>query len=297
MSRRLTLQCAAKLNLSLDVTGKREDGYHTLESIFQSVNVYDTIELTAEEGDGISLSCETQGVPCDERNLAWKAAQAILDESGKQAKISIFLKKAIPSGAGMGGGSSDAAGVLWGLNRMLECGFSDEKLREIGVKLGADVPFILLGGMALVEGIGEILRPMTPLHDQVKLVIVKGTDSVSTPEAYKAIDALEGPVHPDTAGAVWAVETQDTGLLAEKCANLFEAVTNCRDVNRAKRRLMDMGAMCAVMTGSGAAVFGIFPDVLPESELECVARTLRQEFAFAQAAHPTAESFRILEEI
>lgn len=296
MRKYIKLQCAAKINLSLDVTGKREDGYHTLDSIFQSVTVYDTIEITAEDGEGISLVCDTPGVPCDERNLAWRAAKAILDVSGRQAKIELTLHKQIPSGAGMGGGSADAAGVLFGLNRLLACGFSNAKLREIGVTLGADVPFILMGGTALARGIGEELKPLTALSERVNLVIVKGDESVSTPAAYKAIDALTEPPHPDTAGVLWAVETMDTGLLAAKCANLFELAIDCADVTRAKQRLMESGALCAVMTGSGAAVFGIFPDAMPQETLEQTAQTLRSEFSFVQAAHPARESFVIVQE-
>lgn len=293
----LKLRCAAKINLSLDVTGKLPNGYHTLDSIFQSVTVYDIITLTVSEGEGISLSCETPGIPCDERNLAWKAAQAYLDATGQQLHIAVQLEKGIPSGAGMGGGSADAAGVLWGLNELLHGGFTNEALREIGVKLGADVPFMLLGGTALARGIGEELKPLSPLPEHFPFVIVKGEESISTPAAYKAIDALgEDTPHPDTAGVLWAVETQDAELLAEKCANLFEYAIPCADVQRAEQRLRDSGALAAVMTGSGAAVFGIFPVGTKKEALEDMADTLRSEFAFSQAAYPTAEPFAILEQ-
>lgn len=291
MRRQAEIRCAAKLNLSLDVTGRREDGYHTLDSIFQSVDVYDILTLTVTDGDGIALHCDTPGVPCDESNLAWKAAAQFLAAAGQAYHVDIVLEKHIPSGAGMGGGSSDAAGVLYGLNELLGCGFSNEKLREIGAKLGADVPFILLGGTALARGIGEKLKPLSPLPETVNFVIVKGEESISTPAAYKAIDALTEPVHPDTAGVLWAVETKDTERLAEKCANLFEAAIDCKDVTRARERLRGCGARCAVMTGSGAAVFGIFPDDTPQETLSQIADTLRGAFPFAQAAHPVETSF------
>ena len=291
MRRQAEIRCAAKLNLSLDVTGRREDGYHTLDSIFQSVDVYDILTLTVTDGDGIALHCDTPGVPCDESNLAWKAAVQFLAAAGQAYHVDIVLEKHIPSGAGMGGGSSDAAGVLYGLNELLGCGFSNEKLREIGAKLGADVPFILLGGTALARGIGEKLKPLSPLPETVNFVIVKGEESISTPAAYKAIDALTEPVHPDTAGVLWAVETKDTERLAEKCANLFEAAIDCKDVTRARERLRGCGARCAVMTGSGAAVFGIFPDDTPQETLSQIADTLRGAFPFAQAAHPVETSF------
>ena len=291
--KQMRFRAAAKINLSLDVTGKRPDGYHTLESIFQSVTVYDTIDLTAEDGEGIRLSCDVPGVPCDEHNLAWKAAEAFLAETGTQAKISITLHKEIPSGAGMGGGSADAAGVLWGLNELLGAGLTNEQLRAIGVKLGADVPFILLGGTALAKGIGEELTPLRPVED-LRLIIVKGEEGVSTPAAYKAIDALENPPHPDTASMCRAVETGDTALLKKSCGNLFEAAIDCADVTRAKQRLLDCGADCAVMTGSGAAVFGIFPEDMPEDAFAAAVRTLGAEFVFARACTTTDQPFLIM---
>lgn len=295
MRRHMQLRAAAKINLSLDVTGRRPDGYHTLESIFQTVSVYDTIDLIAEDGEGVALTCDKPDVPCDERNLAWRAAQALLDAAGKKMRITIALHKEIPSGAGMGGGSADAAGVLLGLNRLLGCGFSNAQLREIGVKLGADVPFLVLGGTALAKGIGEELKPLKPVMP-LRLVIVKGEESVSTPAAYKAIDALTDPPHPDTAGLVWALETDDAQMLRHCCGNLFEAAVDCADVTRAKQRLLDCGADCAVMTGSGAAVFGIFPDAMPEAQLAAAVETLAAEFPFVRACTPTDQSFLVTEE-
>lgn len=270
--------CAAKINLSLDVTGKRPDGYHTLESIFQTVGVYDEIMLGRQDTPGIAMKCNKKSIPCDETNLAWKAAQAILDASGKKDGIFIDLKKYIPSGAGLGGGSADAAGVLYGLNKMLDCGFSNEQLCEIGLTLGADVPFLLTGGTAFVEGIGEKMTPLTPLPE-LNLVIVKGRKGISTPAAYKAIDELASPVHPDTIGMLAAIEMQDIAQLCNCCGNLFEQATDCDDVFRAKQRLMECGALCAVMTGSGAAVFGIFPDYLSAAACR---EQLRQEFFFVR---------------
>ncbi|MCR5718044.1 MAG: 4-(cytidine 5'-diphospho)-2-C-methyl-D-erythritol kinase [Oscillospiraceae bacterium] len=290
--KRLQLKAAAKINLSLDVTGKRPDGYHTLESIFQSVTVYDTIDLTVEDGEGISLTCDVPDVPCDERNLAWKAAQALLDTCGTSAKITIALHKMIPSGAGMGGGSADAAGVLWGLNRLLKCGYPNEQLREIGVKLGADVPFLLLGGTALAKGIGEELTVLKPIPS-LRLIIVKGEEGVSTPSAYRAIDALTDPPHPDTAGMLKAIETGDAARLKQCCGNLFETAIDCADVIRARKRLLDCGAECAVMTGSGAAVFGIFPEQMTETEYAAALRTLQSEFVFAQSCVPADQPFVI----
>ncbi|MBE6848597.1 MAG: 4-(cytidine 5'-diphospho)-2-C-methyl-D-erythritol kinase [Ruminococcus sp.] len=290
MNRKIRLRCHAKINLSLDVTGRREDGYHTLESIFQSVTVYDILTVSVQSGNGIVLRCNVAGLPCDERNLAYRAAQAMLEESGIACKIVIDLQKHIPSGAGMGGGSADAAGVLFALNKLMNCGYSNEKLREIGIKLGADVPFLLMGGTALAEGIGEVLTALPPLPE-LPLVILKGRQGISTPKAYAAIDALEAPFHPDTVQMRKAVETQDVALLAQHCGNTFEGAVALADVERAKAALLEDGALCAVMTGSGSAVFGIFPDKV---SAQACAEKRRTDFVFAQFCTTTAKPQLVL---
>ncbi len=284
--KRCRIRCAAKLNLSLDVTGRRDNGYHTLESIFQSVSVYDIIDLSVDTGDSIRLTCDVPGIPVDGQNLAYRAAAALLAAAGKQAAVSIRLHKEIPSGAGMGGGSADAAGVLWGLNRLLGCGLTDAQLHDIGTKLGADVPFLLLGGTAYAEGIGELLTPLPPLP-ALPVVIVKGTESISTPAAYRAIDTLTAPAHPDTGAMLQAVRTGDITLLCRSCGNLFEQAVDCAEVSRARQRLREQGAQCAVMTGSGAAVFGIFADTAAAA---ACAAALQGEFSFVRAAALTETS-------
>ena len=289
MNKKISLLCAAKINLSLDITGKRPDNYHTLDSIFQTVSVYDKLEIILSDGAGITLECNINSIPCDEKNLAYRAAQAFSEKSGLQAKMHIRLEKHIPSGAGMGGGSADAAGVLYALNLLTGEKYSNQELREIGVTLGADVPFLLLGGTARAQGIGEILTPLKALPE-IPLVILKGTESISTPAAYKAIDSLTHAVHPDTQAMLNAVQNQDLHLLYQNCSNLFEAVTECQDVVRAKNALLKYHAECAVMTGSGAAVFGIFKN--SETALHC-AETLKEDFAFVQACHTVGQAFQI----
>ncbi len=287
----MQLRCAAKINLSLDVTGKRPDGYHTLESIFQTVSVYDVLSVAVEEGSGISLTCDTPGVPCDAGNLAFRAARTFLETTGIRCGIRIGIEKHIPSGAGMGGGSADAAGVLYALNKLLGCGYSNAQLREIGAPLGADVPFLLLGGTAFARGIGEILTPLAPLPE-IPLAIVKGMESISTPAAYAAIDRLTHPAHPDTAGMLEAVKNQDIAKLAKACGNLFEEVAaDCRDVQRAREALLGQGALCAVMTGSGSAVFGIFAS--SHAAQRCIA-DIGGDFAFGQACTAVAQPFTVL---
>ena len=291
MKKTILINCNAKLNLSLDVTGKRPDGYHTLESIFQSVSVYDSIKISAQEGDSLTFSCNLDNIPTDEKNLAVKGALAFLQYSGKKAEISIDLQKRIPSGAGMGGGSADAAGVIHALNLLLETNYPNETLRQIGLQVGADVPFILMGGTAYVKGIGEVIQPLKALPE-IPVVIVKGTESISTPMAYRAIDALESPQHPDTKAILKAIETQDIQSLCENCGNLFEQAISSDDVTRAKKRLKECGASCAVMTGSGSAVFGLFPDASQQTVQE-IAEKLSKEFAFSQFAKLKSESFSV----
>ncbi|MDE7122044.1 MAG: 4-(cytidine 5'-diphospho)-2-C-methyl-D-erythritol kinase [Oscillospiraceae bacterium] len=312
----MQIKCHAKINLSLDVTGiirHQNRNYHTLDSIFQLVSVYDIVSLsvadleTEENEDArelmkefwgdhkIFLFCDTPGIPCDERNLAYKAAALFLQHSGKKALVKIHLEKHIPSGAGMGGGSADAAGVLYGLNQLFHTGYSNEQLRELGVQLGADVPFFLMGGTAFAQGIGEKLTGLRPWN-HLPLVIVKGRQSISTPEAYRAIDALVNLVHPDTESMLKAIATQDQALLCRSCGNLFESAISCEDVTRAKQELLTHGAECAVMTGSGSAVFGIFKN--QESANTC-AELLKSEsrFDFVQACQTQEINFEKSEKL
>ncbi|MDE6657398.1 MAG: 4-(cytidine 5'-diphospho)-2-C-methyl-D-erythritol kinase [Oscillospiraceae bacterium] len=283
----MKIKCYAKINLSLDVTGITENGYHKLDSIFQLVSVYDILSLSVTEGEGIYLTCDNPEIPCDEKNIAYKAGKLFLEYSGIKAKIIMHIEKHIPSGAGMGGGSADGAGVLYGLNKILNSGYSNQELRNLAVKLGADVPYFLLGGTAFAQGIGEILTALKPWN-QLPLVILKGKESISTPEAYRAIDKLENPVHPDTKAMLQAIATQDKDLLCRSCANLFELAITCQDVTRAKKALLEHGAKCAVMTGSGSAVFGIFEN--SESAKIC-AEKLKQDFAFAYACLTEEKNF------
>ncbi len=294
MSKLLAFHCCAKLNLSLDVTGKRPDGYHTLESIFQSVGVYDDIEIQIDDGNGLTFECNLPELPTDERNLAVKAALAFLKYSGKQAKIDIHLQKNIPSGAGMGGGSADAAGVIFALDRLFGTNYPKETLFEIGVQVGADVPFILMGGTAYVEGVGEIIQPLKPLPE-IPVLILKGKESVSTPVAYRAIDALEHPVHLNTKALLQAIATQDIQTLCENCGNLFEQAIQCDEITLAKKLLLENGASCAVLTGSGSAVFGLFPDADMQT-VQKIAEQLSSQFDFAKCTKLVSQSFDIVKE-
>lgn len=248
----------AKVNLALDVTGKRDDGYHLIETVFQTISIYDRITLELTKEKGIKISSDVHWLPCNEKNLAYKAAKAFTEKTGFGRCISIHINKKIPSQAGMGGGSSDAAAVLNGMNALSGNMLSLSELVLIGASLGADVPFFLYGGTAYAEGIGEKLEILPPLRG-LYIVSAKGKGGISTPEAYRRIDALKNQVHPDTQSLKKAIKAgENTDSLWQYCGNIFEEVTELEDVNDIKRIMIKNGAHFACMSGSGSSVFGIF---------------------------------------
>ena len=252
MPEQLILQAPAKINLSLDITGRRTDGYHTLRSVFQTVGIYDTLTITKTAPDApLTLSCNDPDVPCDARNLVWKAAAKLLGE--QPCGIAIHLEKRIPSQAGMGGGSSDCAAALRGIRQLLQLDVSDEQLHETAASLGADVAFFLYGGTMLAEGIGEQLKSLPPLPERI-LVIAKGTAGISTPEAYRRLDALTAHPAPATDRVIAALQADPQTLFAA-CGNDFDAVTDLPEVVQI-RAIMQQHGIRPVLSGSGAAVFG-----------------------------------------
>ncbi len=286
----MKVKTAAKINLALDVTGKLPNGYHTLESVFQTVGLYDeiSVELTDK---GISLACEvpqqfaaSDPIPCDERNIAYKAAKLFFEENGMDCGCRIHIKKGIPSQAGMGGGSTDAAAVLYCLGELTGKSVSRPE------KLGADVPFFLTGGTAYVEGIGEIIKPIADYSGKI-LVIAKGKEGVSTVQAYGNIDSLSAPNHPETHKLAEAIESSpDTAY--RYFGNLFEQAVELAEVGDIKAVMLENGSLSAVMTGSGSAVFGLFHD--PAQAVGC-ADELRVKGYFACVCETVPESFIILE--
>ncbi|MBP8592882.1 MAG: 4-(cytidine 5'-diphospho)-2-C-methyl-D-erythritol kinase [Ruminococcus sp.] len=258
----MKIRAAAKVNLGLDVTGRLPDGYHLIESVFQSVGLYDQIRAELTEG-GISLECivpeefaEADPIPCDQRNIAYKAAELFFSETGIKKGCKLTVTKGIPSQAGMGGGSADAAGVLFCLNELCGRPLSHEELCKMGKKLGADVPFCLTGGTAYVGGIGEEVQSL-PEYSGRLLVIGKGREGVSTGQAYSNIDALVSPVHPEVAKLRQALET-DPDSAPQYFGNLFEQAVCLEEVDSLKSAMLNKGAVRAMMTGSGSAVFGLF---------------------------------------
>lgn len=290
----LTLKNPAKINLALDVTGKLPNGYHTIESVFQTVGLYDEITVALTEGD-IAVSCDvpeafgkSDEIPCDERNIAYKAAKLFFETTGLEGGCNIRIVKGIPSQAGMGGGSSDAAAVLFGLNMLTEARLSAGALAEMGARLGADVPFFFTGGTAYVSGIGEKIAPIADYSGKI-LVIAKGTQGVSTAEAYRNIDNLINPVHPETHRLVRAIENGEADAY-KYFGNLFEMAVDLPEVCDIKKIMTDCGALKALMTGSGSAVFGLFDNM---SVAESCTAILSENGYFAQICLTTESSFII----
>ena len=249
----------AKLNLTLDVLGKREDGYHDIKSVMQTVSVRDDIEIDVDTGKPWCLLCTDEEIPTDERNLAWKAARVYFDAIGKEPDgIEIRITKRIPSQAGMGGGSADAAAVLRALNRHYGHPLSIVALAELGASVGSDVPFCVLCGTAMVEGRGERLRKIADMPDCF-FVICKPEFSSSTPELYQKLDQLEGYKHPDNNAMESALLAGDLGKVCENLYNVFDPVVtkDHLELNYIKSIFNSYGAIGQQMTGSGSAVFCI----------------------------------------
>lgn len=258
----LTVPAYAKLNLTLDVLGKRPDGYHDLRMVMQAITLADELTVTAEPGRGITVRTDLDFLPCDGRNLAAAAAQRFLDHTGQSLAVDIDLRKRIPVCAGMGGGSSDAAAVLRALNELAGGGLSPLELAGIGASVGSDVPYCVLGGTALAEGRGEKLTPLPPLP-ACALVVCKPPFPISTPELFRAISGKKLRRRPDTAGLLDALSHRDLRGVARRMYNVFEDVLpprQGRTVAELKTRLIAGGALGACMSGTGPTVFGLFDD-------------------------------------
>ena len=252
----------AKLNLTLDVTGVRDDGYHDLKSVMQTISIRDDIQIDVETGKPWELTCDKEGIPCDERNLAWKAAE-VFQRSTKRdlGGVAIHITKRIPSQAGLGGGSADAAAVLRALNRHYDYPLSIMALAELGAEVGSDVPFCVLGGTAMVEGRGERLRKLPDMPECI-FVVCKPDFSISTPELYRKLDETVIPKHPDNTAMERAILAGDIGQVAEQIYNVFDPVVTADhlELNYVKSIMNSYGSLGQQMTGSGSAVFSILPN-------------------------------------
>lgn len=257
----LTRPAPAKLNLTLDVQGKREDGYHEMKMVMTSVSLADAVTLTSEPGEGIVLSSNLGFLPVDGKNLAVSAALRLREATGTDwGKLTIALDKKVPVCAGMAGGSSDAAAVLMGLNELLGLGLTTEQLMDIGAKVGSDVPYCVLGCTVLAQGRGELLTPL-PTLPHCWAVLAKPGFPVSTPELFAKIDGQKIRCRPDTDGVIAALEAGDLVGVARRLFNVFEEVLPERKRNQVeelKRELLRMGALGTSMSGTGPTVFGLF---------------------------------------
>lgn len=269
----------AKLNISLDVTDRRPDGYHNMIMVMQTVSVCDELSITLNSEGRVQAQSGLRYIPGDERNLAVKAAMVFLNAAGiKDKGVDIALSKNIPVGAGMAGGSADAAAVLRALNRLFDAPFSPEQLEKLGEKVGSDVPFCVCGGTSLASGRGEILSPLPDMPDCL-YVICKPGFSISTPELFKKLDEVHLHRHPDTAGIISALEQKDLREICRRMYNVFEDVDDrrLRTVSEIKSVMLDHGAYSALMTGTGSAVFGVFTQ---QAAAENAVEALRCEHSF-----------------
>lgn len=257
----MRLRAFAKINLGLDILGKRDDGYHDVRMIMQTIQMYDVLEIQKSETPGISLTANFPYVPCDEKNLAYKAAKLLMDEFDIKEGVRIVLDKHIPVAAGLAGGSANAAAVLVGMNRLFSLGLSQQQLMERGVSLGADVPYCVMRGTVLAEGIGEVLTPLPPLP-KCYVLITKPGISVSTKTVYEKLDSQEIVEHPDIDGILEGLDKQDIYKVASSMGNVLETVTigDYPIIEEIKDVMKEEGALNAMMSGSGPTVFGIFDD-------------------------------------
>ena len=271
----IILKARAKINLTLGVTGKRDNGYHELEMIMQTINLHDTIYIRKATVPGIKLSINYSWLPKDERNIAYKAAKLFLDEMNINEGLSMEIFKRIPVCAGLAGGSADAAAVLIGLNRIFNTHLSKEKLMEMGLKLGADVPFCIARGTMLATGIGEILTPLVSMK-QTYVVIVKPPINISTPTVYGNLDINNIKTIPDSQKVIKALEEGNVSEIAANMKNTLEDVTIKLhpEIGKIKELFIDYGALGSMMSGSGSAVFGLFET---KNKAEEVARKLKLE--------------------
>ena len=261
MDHSIVLKSYGKINLGLDVLRRREDGYHEVRMIMQTVGLYDVLTMKKRKDDKIEMTCNLSFLPTDERNLVYKAVKLIKDKYHIKDGVEINLSKRIPVAAGMAGGSSNCAAALKGMNQLFDLGLSIDELCEIGVTLGADVPYCIWGGTALSEGIGEKLSRVDAMPD-CYILIAKPGISVSTAFEYKNLDLPALSKHPDIDGMLECLKEKDLTGICNRLENVLETVTikEYPIIGKVKKHLMDQGAKGALMSGSGPTIFAIFED-------------------------------------
>lgn len=258
---KIKLKALGKINLGLDVLGRRPNGYHDVRMVMQTVYLYDQILLEKTDKEGISLETNLFYLPVNENNLAYRAAKMLIDEFAIKEGVHISLEKHIPVAAGMAGGSSNAAAVLYGMNRLFQLGLTDQELMDRSVQLGADVPYCIMRGTVLAEGIGEKLTPL-PAMPKCHVLLAKPPISVSTQKVYEKLDAQEVTKHPDIDGILLGLQTGDLKKITSSMGNVLEnvTITEYPQIERIKDVMKEEGALNAMMSGSGPTVFGIYDD-------------------------------------
>lgn len=257
----ISLKALAKINLGLDVVRRRDDGYHEVRMIMQTINLFDRLEIKKIKEPAIKIHTNLFFLPVNENNLVYKAAKLLIDEFGIQEGVSVGLTKKIPVAAGMAGGSTDAAAMLFGMNRLFGLGLSKKQLMERGVKIGADVPYCIMRGTALAEGIGDKLLPL-PAMVKCPVLIAKPQISVSTKFVYQNLKLDDKTVHPDIDRLIEDIRNKDLKAVSDHMGNVLESVTipNYPVISQIKEQMMDSGAVGSMMSGSGPTVFGLFDD-------------------------------------
>lgn len=280
----IELKSRAKINLSIDVLGKRVDGYHLVEMIMQTIDLYDLIEINEKDNDQITIKSTSDEIPLDCNNLVYKAANLIKKTFNINKGVEIHIKKNIPVAAGMAGGSSNAAAVLVGLNKLWNLNLSNQQLEKIGLKLGADVPFCINGGAVLASGIGEELTPIKGLTKDVCILVCKPDLFVSTKEVYECIDSKDIDKRPNNKFLIECLKNEDTRQLAENMFNVLEGVTMDKHpvIQQIKDIMTNNRALGAMMSGSGPTVFGLYEN--REDAVKCKAileKQFKQTFVVA----------------
>lgn len=277
----VTVLAPAKLNLSLDVVGTLPNGYHDLDMVMQTIDLYERLELRRSQY--LNLRMPGSFVPVNEKNTAVKAAIAFFNYTGLLAGVDITIHKKVPVRAGMAGGSADAAGVLVGLNELYGARLSMSELCAIGAGIGADVPFALMGGTCRVRGVGDLIKPLPPCPD-CWFVVVMPSVGISTPEAFQRYDQMGSPVHPDCDKQEAAVRADDLSGVCAAAGNALEHCSGATETPSICALLNENGALTSLMTGSGAAVFGVFEQ---EEQAKAAADALRGEYKQVYLARPT----------
>ena len=285
--KQVTVLAPAKLNLALDVVGLLPNGYHDLDMVMQTITLYE--RLTLRRAEEVRLHLPGSWVPVNEKNTAVKAARAFFRYTGLAGGVEMEIEKHIPVRAGMAGGSADAAGVLVGLNALYEARLSTSELCALGAGIGADVPFALMGGTCRVQGVGDFLKALPPVPE-CWFTVVMPDYGVSTPEAFAAYDRVGSSIHPDCGAQEAAIRAGDLDALCAAAGNALEECSGAKDTGAIKALLREHGAVAALMTGSGAAVFGVFRD---EGAARAAAQAAKRRWKQVYVAQPDRGGARV----